>query len=69
VSPHVTDHTSILRLLESRFLMPALTSRDANAWPMTDMFDFTTPNTVRSSDLEAAPIDAARDQACAAAFP
>ncbi len=69
VSPHVTDHTSILRLLEARFLMPALTSRDANAWPMTDMFDFTTPNTVRSSDLEAAPIDMAHDQACAAAFP
>jgi phospholipase C len=68
VSPHVTDHTSILRLLEARYLMPALTARDANAWPMTDMFDFTTTNTATSSDLAAAPIDAAHTAACAAAF-
>ncbi len=68
VSSHVTDHTSILRLLEARYLMPALTARDANAWPLTDMFDFTTTNTVHSSDLAAAPIDAAHTAACAAAF-
>jgi phospholipase C len=65
VSDHVTDHTSILRLLEARYSMPALTSRDANAWPMTDMFDFSTTNTVHSSDLAAAPIDAAHVAACA----
>jgi phospholipase C len=69
VSPHVTDHTSILRLLEARYLMPALTARDANAWPMTDMFDFTTTNPARSSDLAAAPIDAAQSTACQMAFP
>jgi len=54
-----------LRLLEARFSMPALTARDANAWPMTDMFDFTTPNTVHASDLAAAPIDPTQTQLCA----
>jgi phospholipase C len=65
VSNHVTDHASILRLLEARFLMPAMTARDANAWPLTDMFDFASTNTTRSSDLAAAPIDEAQRTACA----
>ncbi len=68
VSDHVTDHASILRLIEARFLLPALTARDANAWAMTDMFDFTTTNTATSSDLAAAPIDQAHADACQAAF-
>jgi phospholipase C len=41
VSHHVADHTSILALIEQRFLNgQALTSRDANAYPLLDMFDF-----------------------------
>ncbi len=43
VSDRVTDHGSILRFVETRFLMPALTARDANAWPLMDMFDFDAP--------------------------
>ena len=38
---HVTyDHTSILRFIEARFALPALTARDANADAMFDFFDF-----------------------------
>lgn len=41
VSHHVADHTSILALIEQRFLNgQALTARDANAYPLFDMFDF-----------------------------
>ena len=35
-----TDLTSVTRFIENRFNLPAMTYRDANAWPMLDMFDF-----------------------------
>jgi phospholipase C len=42
---HVTyDHTSILRFIETKFNLPALTRRDANADPMLDLFDFEHPD-------------------------
>lgn len=41
VSHTVMDHTSITRFIENRWDLPAMTRRDANAWPMLDMFDFT----------------------------
>jgi phospholipase C len=38
---HVTnDHTSIMRFIEARFGLPALTVRDANANPLLEFFDF-----------------------------
>ena len=40
VSHQVTDATSVLRLVQTRFHLPALTGRDANAWPLLDMFNF-----------------------------
>ncbi|MEZ4224933.1 MAG: alkaline phosphatase family protein [Polyangiaceae bacterium] len=40
VSHLVTDLTSITRFIQNRFDLPAMTVRDANAWPMLDMFDF-----------------------------
>ncbi len=40
VSHNTYDHTSILRFLEGRFGLPALTRRDANADPLLDFFDF-----------------------------
>jgi phospholipase C len=40
----VTDHTSILRFLELRFGLPALSARDANADVILDFFDFSTPS-------------------------
>jgi phospholipase C len=43
VSHVVYDHTSILRFIEARFGLPAMTARDANATPPMDMFDFQNP--------------------------
>jgi phospholipase C len=40
VSHYTYDHTSLLRFVESRFGLPALTNRDANADPLFDLFDF-----------------------------
>ncbi len=40
VSHNVYDHTSIVRFVEDRFVIPALTNRDANALAPWDMFDF-----------------------------
>src|SRR5262249_60068404 len=42
VSHVVHDHTSILRTIELRFGLSALTGRDAAAQPMTDFFNFST---------------------------
>lgn len=39
------DHTSILRFIEAWKGLGALTDRDANAWPLLDMFDFETLRT------------------------
>jgi len=52
VSKETTDATSILRLLEARFDLPALTSRDANAWPLLDMFDFNNPAFMEPPELD-----------------
>ena len=43
VSHEVASHTSLLRLLELKFSMPAMTARDANAGALLDFFDFTKP--------------------------
>ncbi len=52
VSHLVTDHTSVTRFIENRFDLPAMTGRDANAWPLLDMFDF------NKTTLPAPPSDA-----------
>jgi phospholipase C len=44
VSHEVTDGTSILRFVESKFDLPAMSHRDANAAPAYDMFDFDHPD-------------------------
>ncbi len=41
VSHQVFDHTSILKFVETKWNLPALTYRDANARNMLDFFDFT----------------------------
>ncbi len=43
VSHVVTDITSVTRFIQNRFDLPAMTYRDANAWPMLDLFDFEAP--------------------------
>jgi phospholipase C len=43
VSHVVHDHTSVVRFIESRFGLPAMTARDANSAPPMEMFDFKNP--------------------------
>lgn len=68
VSDRVTDLSSIARLLEARYLLPAMSGRDANAWPLLDMFDFSTRTFETPPDLEEAVVDAARMEACVATW-
>jgi phospholipase C len=62
VSHRVYDHTSILRFIETRFDLPALTARDANARPLLELFDFDDPPFVEPPALAPAPIDQAHFQ-------
>lgn len=68
VSDRVTDATSVLRFVQTRFLLPAMTGRDANAWPLLDMFDFETPALLSPPDLAEAPVNEERVTVCRAAF-
>lgn len=43
VSHRVYDHTSLVRFVEAKFYLPAMTNRDANAEAPWDMFDFDNP--------------------------
>jgi phospholipase C len=66
VSHTVYDHTSILRFIEVRFGLPALTNRDASANPMLGFFDFSHPDLLTPPALPPAPIDPAHFAQCAA---
>jgi len=68
VSHVVTDHTSILRLLEARFGLAALTHRDANAVPPFDMFDFDNPDPTIPT-LPDATIDPTQQATCMMMYP
>jgi phospholipase C len=43
VSHEIYDHTSITRFIQTKFDLPALSARDANASPLLDLFDFSRP--------------------------
>jgi phospholipase C len=64
VSHVIDDHTSILRFIELRFGLPALTNRDVNADPMLDMFDFSTPHFASPPTLPTAVVDPDQLAAC-----
>jgi len=64
VSHEVYDLTSVLRFVETRFNLPALTARDANATPITDLFDFTQPHLLEPPALPDAVIDPTQDALC-----
>ena len=68
VSHVITDHTSILRFVEARFGLPALTHRDANAVPPFDMFDFSHADT-SIPQLPDAVIDPTQQAACTMQYP
>jgi len=64
VSHRTHDHTSILRFIETRFDLPALTARDANADPPLEFFDFHTPAFLNPPVLPDAEIDPIRAAEC-----
>jgi len=65
VSHYITDHTSILRFIQTWKNLGALTARDANAWPMLDMFDFTAPPIPAPDISQLKPIiDSVREATC-----
>ena len=69
VSHTVYDHTSILRFVETRFDLPALTARDANADPMLGLFDFQNPPFRTPPRLAPARVKRRRLHQCAREHP
>lgn len=56
VSHKVYDHTSILKFIETKFNLPALTARDANADDMSDLFDWSHPDVNVKPDFSLATV-------------
>jgi phospholipase C len=67
ISRVVQDHTSILRFIERKWNLGAMTYRDANAADLTDYFDFRRPAFIHPPALAAAPPPAAGLAQCRAA--
>jgi phospholipase C len=51
VSHNVFDHSSICKLVETKWNLPAMTYRDANANNMLDLLDFANPGFVKPPTL------------------
>ena len=64
VSHTVHDHTSVLRFVETRFDLPALTRRDANADPMLEFFDFSKTTFATPPKLPAPAVNPKKKAAC-----
>ena len=54
----MADHTAILKFIEARFGVPALTARDAAQIDMTEFFDFTAPWLTPPSGIPSQPTNA-----------
>lgn len=65
VAHHVYDHTSIVRFIEARFVIPALTNRDANAEAPWEMFDFDKVPHAKPPSLPIPVPDQSKVDACA----
>jgi len=68
VSHQVFDHTSVLRFIEARFGLPALTKRDANALAPWDVFDFAASPNLTPPPMPAVPVDQDTIAQCATIF-
>ena len=64
VSHRVHAHTSVLRLVQARAELPALTDRDANDNPPFEFFDFAHPPFLIPPDLPAASVDPVQAKRC-----
>jgi phospholipase C len=69
VSHRVSDHTSILALIEHRFGLTPLTRRDAAANPMLEYFDFAHPHFATPPSLPTPTVDPAKAAQCKALQP
>ena len=68
VSHQVLSHTSVLRMVEARFGLPALSARDANSDVPYDLFDFEHPPFLQPPKLPPSPINEALHKACQQKF-
>lgn len=68
VSHKVFDHTSVLRFVEARFGLPALTKRDANALAPWDVFDFKATPMLTPPAVPDVPIDQTTIDQCKTIF-
>jgi phospholipase C len=64
VAHDVYSHTSITRFIEAKFKIPALTARDANADPFSDMFDWTNPAFVKPPSFPQPSVNETELQYC-----
>jgi len=64
VSHVLADHTSILKLVETKWNLPAMTYRDANASNLLDFVDLRSPPAFRDPPVLPAPNDNAATEAC-----
>jgi phospholipase C len=70
VSHQVHSHTSILRFIEARFGLAALSARDANASPLYELFDFAAePKLLTPPALPPSKVDPAGLAECQRRFP
>jgi phospholipase C len=68
VGHRVYDHTSIVRFIEARFVLPALSARDANAEAPWELFDFHSPPDLTPPVVPMPSLDDARVASCAQIF-
>jgi phospholipase C len=68
VSHGVYDHASVLRFIQAKHRVPALTARDANAAIPVDMFDFQSPPNLVPPEIPEPPIDQAELDYCKRTF-
>ena len=68
MSHQVFDHTSVLRFVEARFGLPALTKRDANALAPWDVFDFKSAPMLTPPAVPDVPVDQATIDQCKTIF-
>jgi phospholipase C len=69
VTHEVLSHSSLLRLVEARFDLPASSIRVANAQAPFDMFDFSAPHFATPPELPEATVDEAQLERCRKSFP
>lgn len=68
VSHRTYDHTSIVRFVEAKFVLPALSNRDANAEIPWEMFDFEGAPHADPPKVTIPIVDQAKIDACKAIF-